>query len=440
MTTAAAPNSAQRPLPKVLRIGLVQEGKIVQERLMKAGESVFVGTGPNNTFDIPGAPMSKMELFTSKGINYTLNFHEKMDGKISLKDGIRDLEELRKATGTTKKGELYSVSLTEEVKGKVVVGTTTLLFQFVPAPPEPVRVVTKGDFRPRWFDNEDPLFMNLLIGFNIVFLVFSIWVRLTPMPEKDEMELIEAAAAMIKPVSLPEPEPTQVVDEGDKSETKAETKSASKSESKAQSKSEGGDAKSKAESHSLVLQFFSAQGAGAGEVGADDDEMAAANLAAALNGVNSTVASATGLGMVRDGSAQLGSANVQLGSGTGGTGTGVGGAGGGQIKIQARAQAEGGDIDAEEGDASGVESIMRKNSARIRTCSERALAANPNVKGRISVTLSIVTGKVVDVKLSSNQTGDSGLGDCVVRAVRTFRFDANTTATVDSYTWVISAQ
>ncbi len=38
-------------LPKVLRIGIIVEGKIVQERLVRAGTSVTLG-GPASTFDV----------------------------------------------------------------------------------------------------------------------------------------------------------------------------------------------------------------------------------------------------------------------------------------------------------------------------------------------------------------------------------------------------
>ena len=111
-----------------------------------------------------------------------------------------------------------------------------------------------------------------------------------------------------------------------------------------------------------------------------------------------------------------------------------------QIKLVARAQSEGGDIDVEEGDAGNITTVMKKNSARIRTCTERAAKTNPNVKGRVSVTFNIVTGKVSSAKLVANQTGDVGLGDCVVKAVRSFRFDASVTGTVDSYSWIVSTQ
>ncbi|HNH47823.1 MAG TPA: AgmX/PglI C-terminal domain-containing protein, partial [Myxococcota bacterium] len=111
-----------------------------------------------------------------------------------------------------------------------------------------------------------------------------------------------------------------------------------------------------------------------------------------------------------------------------------------KVVLRARTQDGGGDLDVEEGDSGGVLSVIKKNSARITTCTENALKSNDQVKGRISVTWRIEGGKVAGASIVSNQTGDAALGDCVVRAVRAFRFDPSVTATVDQYTWIVSAQ
>ena len=42
---------------KVLRIGIVKDGKVVHERLIKPGQNVTVGESPRNTFVIPGADL-----------------------------------------------------------------------------------------------------------------------------------------------------------------------------------------------------------------------------------------------------------------------------------------------------------------------------------------------------------------------------------------------
>jgi hypothetical protein len=60
-----------------------------------------------------------------------------MTGRVALKTGISDLAALKAQAkripiGT---GQMYQVQLSEEARGKVVVGETTFLFQFVAPPP-----------------------------------------------------------------------------------------------------------------------------------------------------------------------------------------------------------------------------------------------------------------------------------------------------------------
>jgi hypothetical protein len=232
MSTTPAQTTATKPFPKVLRIGIVQEGKIIQERLMKIGELVTVGSGSKNTFEIggEGAP-ERLELFVPKAGAYVMTMTAQMEGKLSLPTGVKNLEDLLSGGQAVKRGDLYSYPIGEEVKGKVVVGNTTVLFQFVPAPPEPVRTVTVADYRPKWFDQDDPLFMGLMLFNSIVAGIFMLWIKLSPMPEVDEMAQIEEVTDMIVDViSLPPPPVEQPVEDGKTEEKKAESKNQSKAE------------------------------------------------------------------------------------------------------------------------------------------------------------------------------------------------------------------
>src|SRR5437879_1814685 len=106
MSTATASAAPQRVPQKVLRIGVVQEGKVARERLMRINEPVFVGDGPRASFPIPGTQIgAQHELFIPKGDHYLLSFPEWVEGKMSWKDGIRGLDELRARGEATKRGE-----------------------------------------------------------------------------------------------------------------------------------------------------------------------------------------------------------------------------------------------------------------------------------------------------------------------------------------------
>ena len=122
---------------KVLRIGVIQDGKIVQERLIKQGETVQVGESPKNTFVLPKTDLPKGEfaLFVYKNGAYQLQFTEAMKGTVSSNGAVVAIERLRTDPSVQSSGGVWRVPLTEEDRGKVSIGDVTILFQFVPPPP-----------------------------------------------------------------------------------------------------------------------------------------------------------------------------------------------------------------------------------------------------------------------------------------------------------------
>src|SRR5215831_6062002 len=120
--------------PKVLRIGLVHGGRVIEERIIKQRTTVTVGQSEKAMFVIPSqAVPPQFKLFELIGSDYYLNFLDGMTGRVALATGISDIAALR---GQAKRvGNAYQIRLTEEARGKVVVGETTFLFQFVAPPP-----------------------------------------------------------------------------------------------------------------------------------------------------------------------------------------------------------------------------------------------------------------------------------------------------------------
>src|SRR5579871_5003798 len=119
--------------PKVLRIGLVASGRILEERVVKQRTSVTVGPSEKSMFVIQANVPPQFKLFELIGTEYYLNFLDGMTGRVALASGITDLVALK---GQAKRvGPAYQIRLTEEARGKVVIGDTTFLFQFVAPPP-----------------------------------------------------------------------------------------------------------------------------------------------------------------------------------------------------------------------------------------------------------------------------------------------------------------
>jgi hypothetical protein len=119
--------------PKVLRIGLVAAGRILEERIVKQRTSVTVGPSEKSMFVVQANVPPQFKLFELIGADYYLNLLDGMTGRVALASGITDLVALK---GQAKRvGPAYQIRLTDEARGKVVLGETTFLFQFVAPPP-----------------------------------------------------------------------------------------------------------------------------------------------------------------------------------------------------------------------------------------------------------------------------------------------------------------
>lgn len=448
--SAPAPNPAvARDLPKVLRIGIVQEGKIAQERIIKSAESVTMGDGPRNTFAFPGTGLGATHgLFVFQGGSYALVVPTSVTGKISWRDGIRDLEDLRNKGEMQKRGEFWALPLTTSVRGKVSLGGTTVLFQFVPAPPEPVRPVTAADFRVKVFNEDDPLFLGLLGVFNLIAVAFQLFIFLTPLPESNALDHVEDALDLLvdkKPetieIQIVKPE----IDLG-KTEEKVEKVEDKKADTKTEDAAPKPKNEPSAESvqkKSILLQMLGTAGSSTSNQFASDilgDAQAqSGDLAAALDGAGKVEsASSDKLGMKKGGEGGRGDAAVGITNSEGGqAGTGTAAVTVRKAKVDLSGDE---DVSAEAGDAGGIRTIIKKNQGRIETCTQASLKINPEMQGRVGVGWVVNAGRVSDVKLVTNTTGDSELGSCIVRAVKGFRFDEGLTATVAEFPWVLSGQ
>jgi hypothetical protein len=110
--------------PKVLRIGVVRAGRVVEERILKQRAPVTIGWNEGSTFVIadPKAPVS-LRLFEFTSGTYFLNTSAAMSGRVVTPEGPFDL------------GAARRIRLGDDARGKVVIGDVAFLFQFVTAPP-----------------------------------------------------------------------------------------------------------------------------------------------------------------------------------------------------------------------------------------------------------------------------------------------------------------
>src|SRR6185295_4946391 len=77
----------------------------------------------------------RFELFQLIGDDYILNFTEQMRGRVGLTGGVQDLQQARQTGAARNAGTHWQIKLNDQSRGKVTIGDTTLLFQFVTPPP-----------------------------------------------------------------------------------------------------------------------------------------------------------------------------------------------------------------------------------------------------------------------------------------------------------------
>ncbi|MCB9667318.1 MAG: TonB family protein [Myxococcales bacterium] len=434
--------------PKVLRIGVIQRGKIIEERVMTKRESVSVGTSERATFVIAahGLP-TKFDLFHLVGQDYILNFTADMRGRVGMPAGVIELEELRTNGGARQAGDTWQVKLTDTSRGKIVIGETTLLFQFVAPPPVQPRPQLPQAAQGGAIKGIDWIFTAFLLlsfmshfGF-VVYLENADW----PLNTNKDLDPNSLAARLIFEAP-PEPKAEEkTAAAGDKASEESQ-------DSKPQPKERRQDAepgpKEPGESRAEAQARIAEEAAQAAEqilLGALSSEAAGGALADVLRGgvpignAEDVMAQAQGVGVASGASGGV----LRTRSG-GGQGSGVGGLGGlaraggdsatsqqgeGGAVVERRVSGttnvgQGGDIGGSgDFDSQLVVREIRKRLGQIKSCYERELRRNPTLSGKVSVEFTIQeSGSVSGAKAVENSTGDAGVAACVVGVISRFRF------------------
>jgi hypothetical protein len=171
----AAPSSRQNrapqasgPRPRILRIGVLLGGKIVEERLIRERAPVTIGQSMRNTFSIPieGLPL-ELTLFALDEGRYSLRFLPRMDGRLSDGSGQVNTLDALKSHGAQNHGDYFQVPLSETARGKLSFGDLTILFQFVTEPPRQPKPMLPASVRGTFTDRFDPR-LSVIMGASIL--------------------------------------------------------------------------------------------------------------------------------------------------------------------------------------------------------------------------------------------------------------------------------
>jgi len=441
--------------PKVLRVGVIQNGKIVEERIIRKRETVTVGGSERNHFVInaQGLP-ARFELFQLVGSDYILNFTQSMSGRVGLPAGVQTLEQLRTGGAARNAGSHWQVKLNDSARGKVVLGEVTLLFQFVTPPPVQPRPQLPAAARGGFAKSIDWVFTAFVMFSFMSHFGFVVYLENADWPIAQGIEAVPEEFTDLIMRDEPPPEP-EVEDETAPTEapaedTKAPVKEAAKPEpskepAKPAEKPAGPDNAAKeaavaeatarmaeeaaASAEALLLGALGATGGGA-----LNDVLAGG---AVTGNAEDVLAQAAGVGVASNASG--GTLRQRSGGGTGNRVGGLGslqtaGGGGpvgeggtiGEKAIKGNVKADSGDDVGGTGefDAKLVTAEVKKRLRAIQICYEQELRRNPGLQGKVTVEFTIeMSGTVSKAAATANTTNDDAVARCVVDTVKRFRFN-----------------
>ncbi|MBN2527279.1 MAG: AgmX/PglI C-terminal domain-containing protein [Deltaproteobacteria bacterium] len=443
---------------RVLRIGIVNNGKIVEERIIRKRESVFIGPSEKNHFVISqeDVKISRFCLFESRGGNapYVLNFSSNTLGKVSIKGKLYELSETVGLKVVRKKGDVYQLLLNDDSRGKVVLGNTTILFQFVSPPPIQPRPQLPAAVKGSLFQGLE-LIITLCFIISLSFhSAIILYFELNDWPEKtleekyrDLQALLNASEATFEKEKIKDSDLKD--SKGDKELEKEKEEAKEKTKPKVETpkanlqntppKDSEEAAKERARKRAELAEQMAQQGinkilaslGGAGEgavidvlsggdVAADQDE-----LLSQVNGVG--VQQGDGKGKLSGPAGGKGgetAADVeQIKSSEGDKDVKTRGPGPekqirGTVKKKAP-MASGGTGMMSSGD---VASVVNRRIGAIKGCYERGLKRDPSLTGKITIRFTISgSGKVTTARPTLNQLNGE-VGDCITSAFLRFRF------------------
>ncbi len=420
--------------PKVLRIGLVSGGRVMEERIVKQRVDVTVGPSERSMFVLSSDFIrSSHKLFEVTGDGYLLNFLDGMTGRVALPTGVSDLEVLK---GQSKRGPggSYQVRLTEDSRGKVLIGDTTFLFQFVAPPPVQPRpqlpvAVIRGAGGIDWRTTIIAAFA-FFAHFMAIGAMYSDWLDPVVDEQVSLAGLIDTIDQLPPPPLIEEKplEDDKSAEAAQTGEEKAPPKQQQPSTNAGMPDQPGGKLNSaQAAALSNELEQLSMMTLGA--LGASGPATAGVLQGGEVptGALDSAAASGAGVGVGGDLKLGGGGGPVQPGQ-SGGLGS-IGSTGKGSSDTGTAQEVKGPVGNAsvsssvQVGSVSNAASVVAQMRAGFRRCYQRGLETNPDIAGRISLTIRVGPGgEVSGVSASPSGNIPATVVSCVTARAQAAQF------------------
>lgn len=418
---------------KILRACVVQGGKVIEEQRLGRRDSLTIGTHPKNTFVVASNELPRShQLFVVKGGKYELVITEAMRGRISVErqDAI-DFSDLKTQGKMEKRGDYYHLPLSDGHRGKVLLGDTTLIFQFVVPPPAQEKAVLPASLRYSPKDRVDVPYALALALCILVELPLVVYFQYAPQPEAVTLETMnDRWSKLIAPEIQKKEAPKPPDQKGDQATEKEPEKVAEKKEPEVEDEPTPDEVKQKQQKRAKardeiqgkgLLAILGTKGAG-GASGAVADVFGDGGIGGDLDGAFDGI---SGVGVAKGGGKSSRGGGSGEAAGIGDLAT----SGGGKVKTGqkkttrvAAVKTEAPEVDGSL-DSAAIAKVVRRRIKSLQDCYERELKRDPALSGKIEIEFTIgESGRVDEARVSNNGMGSKAVGSCIVSRVRRWRF------------------
>jgi hypothetical protein len=367
------------------------------------------------------------EWVPSEGAYY-IDIPPETRGKIALGSNKATVEQLRKRFG---QGDTLRIKLGTKAKGKLLIGQTRILFQTARPAAEPA----KPGFPTEYIDplallRPSPLELATLAAASGVALLATIWfvyfADRTPQPPSERF-----VREMGIPAEFYEEKEEEVVEEAKEEVLKVEDKEKEKEEKELDDKLTKPENISQeaynvgrgvgvarvlgtwgGEGEGTVLDVIESTENNLGELFAMGMSNTAeyqggeiGNFVAGGGGINATGTMAVNEGLqTGEGPAEVGATDKKERA----------------VKGSAKGTTDNvfGDVDKK-----AVSATIRQRMPGLQACYEKALRSNPNLKGKMTYTITInPQGRVTDVSIDEDTINDVGVESCTIAKIKGWRF------------------
>ena len=429
--------ASPQPHNRILRVGLLQGTRILEERHLHKPGDFTVGQDPKSTLvlPLPEIPAS-FPVFEYRASQYNLVFNEAMQGRVNLGSSDVDFHTLRSQGMAMQRGGQYILPLQESARGVVELDKDLrLFFQFIqPLPPSEAPRLPP-DLQGGSWRTMDRMFFgilaaSLLLHFSGAALIIAS--EPPPEPELELDQLDDRFARVLMPPKQEEPKKQATDTAQAAADTTADTKKdkpkASDDPSSKPTTSEEAAARraevAKKVAGKGLLKILGSSGSGGG---AFSDVLGGStgggDIAQALAG-------AGGVGIATEASV---GANGPRGGGTGkvaGIGD-LGTSGGGnvdlgskkEVEVSGRVTASTPEVESSDVDREALARYIKTRLKAIQGCYEKELKRNPSLKGKVMVRFNILpSGRTGEIEIEENTLGSDAVASCIRTAVRGWTF------------------